>query len=180
MPAESGQHPEQLDQQRDHQRADHGRGAVARQRREQQADADDRRDRNRGRRPGSRRRARAPLGAETIVPDRLWSAVEPRLDAAGDDRHRPVEQDRDHRIGRGDERLAGEDLMALERAREHRLERAVVILGGEDVTGHERDDQREHPDRAEQQDHERHRQAAAREVVGEREVAVVAIVIGWN
>ena len=44
--AEPGQDPDQLEQQRDHQRAHDRGGAVARDRREQQPDADDRGDRD--------------------------------------------------------------------------------------------------------------------------------------
>ena len=92
------------------------------------------------RRRGSRRRARPP----------------------------PVERDRGDRVGGGGQRLAGEDLAALDRAGEDRLQRAVAVLGGDDVAGDQRGDQREHPDRAEQQQHERDRQPACRGCSGRR------------
>ena len=44
---------------------------------------------------------------------------------------------------------------------------AVVVLGGDDVPRHQRGDQREHPDRAEQQQHERDREAARVDVAPE-------------
>ena len=122
------------------------------------------------------------LGAETIVPDRLCSELKPDCRLPGDDRDRAAQQDRDHRVGGGRQRLAGEDLPALQRAREDRLERPVVILGGEDVARDQRRDQREHPDRAEQQDHERDRQPAAVQVGGEGKAAAAILPMaasGW-
>ena len=59
--------------------------------------------------------------------------------------------ERRERVGERGERLGGEHLLAVDRAREDRLERAVAVLGGHDVAGDERGDQREEPDRAEDQ-----------------------------
>src|SRR5581483_3493062 len=96
-------------------------------------------------------------------------------DAAGDDADGAVDGDGHDRVGGGRERLAGEDLAALQRAREDRLQRAVVILGGDDVAGDERGDEREHPDRTEEQDHERDGQAAAVDVAPEGNVVRSAL-----
>ena len=64
--------------------------------------------------------------------------------------------------------LAGEDLPALDRAGEDRLQRPVVVLGGDDVAGHERGDEREQPDRAEEEQHERDREPGLADVAPER------------
>ena len=81
--------------------------------------------------------------------------MESPSDAAGkgsDESHR--EHDR-QRVGDRGEHLAGEDLSTLARSREDRLQRAVVVLGRDDVARDERRDQREAPDRHEEQHHER-------------------------
>ena len=86
----------------------------------------------------------------------------------------PVTAIASDRVGEGREHLAGEDLLALDRAGEDRLQGVVAILGGDDVAGDQRGDQREHPDRAEEQQDERDRQAGVVDVAAEGDVVRAA------
>src|SRR5215475_14177647 len=96
--------------------------------------------------------------------------MEAPRDAAGDEPDEAHEEDECERVRRGGEHLPDEDLAALARAGEDRLERAVVALRGDDVARDERRDQREPPDRHEEEDHERHREARLADVAPERDV----------
>ena len=136
--------------------------------------ADDRGDRDQVDEQADVRRARAPWAPRRSSPTALCSELKPDWMLPAITATVPSQHDRGDRVGGRGQRLAGEDLPALERAREDRLQRAVVVLGGEDVAGDQRGDQREQPDRAEQQHHQRDRQPAARQVRREREVAAVA------
>ena len=96
------------------------------------------------------------------------------MEAPGDAaRDQADESHREHdgeRVGRGGERLAGEDLAALAGACEDRLQRAVLALGGDDVAGDERRDQRQAPDRHEEEHDEGHGEAGVADVAAERDV----------
>src|SRR5438552_5912659 len=95
-------------------------------------------------------------------------------DAAGDEADEPHREDDGQGVGRGRERLASEDLAAFARTREDRLQRPVVALRGDDVAGDERGDQRQAPDRHEEEDDERHREPGLPDVAAERHVVGAA------
>ena len=100
--------------------------------------------------------------------------VEAPGDAAGDEADEAHREHDRERVRRGREHLAGEDLAALARAGEDRLQRAVVALGGDDVARDERRDQRQAPDRHEEEDDERHREPGVADVAAERDVVRAA------
>ena len=72
--------------------------------------------------------------------------VEAPGDAARDQSREPERDNRRERVGRGRERLPGEDFAAVAASGQDRLQRPVVRLGGHDVAGDQRGDQRQAPD----------------------------------
>ena len=96
--------------------------------------------------------------------------VEAPRNAPGDSAHDPHREDDDERVGDRRQDLADEDLAATARAREDRFQRPVLALGRDDVTGDERRDEREAPDRHEEEDDERRCQTGVADVAAERNV----------
>src|SRR5439155_19777984 len=95
-------------------------------------------------------------------------------DAAGDEADEAHREDDGQGVGRGRERLAHEDLAAFARTREDRLQRVVVALRGDDVARDEGGDQRQAPDRHEEEDDERGREPRVADVPAKRNVVRAA------
>src|SRR5712675_2305504 len=77
--------------------------------------------------------------------------MEAPRNAAGQKAHETHKKDQYERVARGRERFAGEYLAAFAGTREDRLQGAVVALGSNDVARNERGQEREPPDRHEEQ-----------------------------
>src|SRR5579885_132105 len=170
----AGEHAEELHEQRPHQSADDGGGAVPRHGREHQPEGGDPGERQRVDREAREQEeepaARGDLGAGERGERPEAPGGAPRREA--DEPHR---EDEDERVRRGRERLPGEHLAALARAGEDRLQRAVVALGGDDVAGDERGHERQAPDRHEEEDDERHREPGVADGAPERDVGRPAL-----
>ena len=112
------------------------RGAVARHRGQQHADACDRDQRDQVARVRREHQQQAFRRRDDRAGVRAHAVEAPRGDAgAGGDPSGQEHGDRGVRHRR--KRLGCEDLAAIDGPREDRLERAVSILGGDDVASHE-------------------------------------------
>src|SRR5258708_4851977 len=101
--------------------------------------------------------------------------MEARLDRAREHRRPAHGHEGEERVGARGNRLAGEDLAAIEGAREYRLHRAVMMLRGDDVASDERGDQREEPDRTEEQKDERDRETRFPHVAAKGDVVRLSL-----
>ena len=168
-PAEPREDRDELKHERQHQRRDDRPGAVARDRREHQADRGDPEDRNEVDEEARADQDQAVSGADGR-PGKAHERVEARDDRPTGERHDGHRDERDERVRAGRERLAGENRRAVERAGQDGLERPVVVLRGDDVAGNERRDQREEPVGAEGEQDERHREPGLEHVPAEGDV----------
>ena len=149
---------------------------VARDRREQDRQRGDGHRRQEVGERGRRRSAAASGSTEIWLPDSEISGSKPQIRPPSTSPTPTYSTSAANAYVNAASTLADEDLPAVDRAGEDRLQRPVAVLGGHDVARDQRGDQREEPERAEEQPDERDRQPGLAHVVAERDALRTAVV----
>src|SRR5438128_4147306 len=148
-------------------RSDDRRGAVPRQRGQEDPagrDPEQRHEEDSERRESEGERVGGGDLLERDIRDRLEAPGNRPRDEGGDEQRREQRA----RVRERREHLPGQDLAALERARQDQLERAARVLGSDDVSGDERGQELRAEAGGEREDDEREHDSRVTEVERER------------